>query len=162
MSFTLRERKVKLFLWRAVEVRGAVGRRGSRIFWTVGSRMEVGLSALRVGRPLPPGRFWFMFLLGAECITGPWCCSGVGSVEESSELVGGRARDLPACGMVPQHTMQPHLSYAVQNIMKHTKFNFISTFENQRRYERLRLQKLTCGVNKACPGIYRSVLFCGT
>jgi hypothetical protein len=34
-----------------------VRRRGSHIFWTVGTQMVVRLSALRAGRPLPPGRF---------------------------------------------------------------------------------------------------------
>jgi hypothetical protein len=33
------------------------GRGGSNIFLTICSQMEVRLSALRIGRPLPPGRF---------------------------------------------------------------------------------------------------------
>jgi hypothetical protein len=32
--------------------------------------MEVRLSALCAGRPLPPGRFWYSFLLEAESTTG--------------------------------------------------------------------------------------------
>jgi hypothetical protein len=32
-------------------------RRGSHIFWTVGSQMAMKLSALCAGRPLPPRRF---------------------------------------------------------------------------------------------------------
>jgi hypothetical protein len=31
--------------------------RGSHIFWKIGSQMAVRLSALRAGRPLPPGGF---------------------------------------------------------------------------------------------------------
>jgi hypothetical protein len=43
-----------------------VRRRGSHTFQTIGSQMAVRLSALRVGRPLPPGRFLISFLLEAD------------------------------------------------------------------------------------------------
>jgi hypothetical protein len=45
---------VKLSLQQAVEAHRVVRRRG---FQTVGSQMAVRLSALRAGRPLPPGGF---------------------------------------------------------------------------------------------------------
>jgi hypothetical protein len=40
-----------------VETHRVVRRRGSYIFYAVGSQMAVRLSALPSGRPLPPGRF---------------------------------------------------------------------------------------------------------
>jgi hypothetical protein len=50
-------REVKLSLQEAVEAYRVVRRRGCHIFYTVGSQTAVSLSALRAGRPLPPGRF---------------------------------------------------------------------------------------------------------
>jgi hypothetical protein len=40
-----------------MEAHRIVKRRGPHIFYTVGSQMTVRLSALRAGRPLPPGSF---------------------------------------------------------------------------------------------------------
>jgi hypothetical protein len=40
-----------------VEAHRVVRRRGSHIFWTIGSQMTVRLSALCTSHPLPPGRF---------------------------------------------------------------------------------------------------------
>jgi hypothetical protein len=40
-----------------MEAHRVVRRRGSHIFYTIGSQMAVSLPALRAGRPLPPGRF---------------------------------------------------------------------------------------------------------
>jgi hypothetical protein len=40
-----------------MEAHSVVRRQGFHIFWTIGSHMAVRLSALRAGRPLPPGRF---------------------------------------------------------------------------------------------------------
>jgi hypothetical protein len=51
-------------------------RRGSHIFWTVGSQMEVKLSTLRAGRLAalyPQEDSWYSFLLKAESTPGPWC-----------------------------------------------------------------------------------------
>jgi hypothetical protein len=49
--------KVKLSLWQAVKAHRVLRCRGFHIFYTIGSRMVVRLSAIRAGRPLPPGRF---------------------------------------------------------------------------------------------------------
>jgi predicted RNA binding protein YcfA (HicA-like mRNA interferase family) len=49
--------KVKLFLKEAMVAHSVVRRRGSHIFYTIDSQMAVRLSALRPGRPLPPGGF---------------------------------------------------------------------------------------------------------
>jgi hypothetical protein len=48
--------KVKLYLQQAMEARRVVRRRGFHVFLTIDSQMGVR-SALRAGRPLPPGRF---------------------------------------------------------------------------------------------------------
>jgi hypothetical protein len=58
-------------LKQAVESCRLVRRRGSHIFYTVGSQMAVRLSALRTGSALSTGRSWYSFLLEAESITGP-------------------------------------------------------------------------------------------
>jgi hypothetical protein len=42
---------------KGVEVHRVVRRRGSHIFYTIGSEMAMRLSALGAGLPLPPGRF---------------------------------------------------------------------------------------------------------
>jgi hypothetical protein len=49
--------KVKLSLYQAVETHRVVRRWGSHIYRKIDSQMAVRLSALRAGRPLPPGRF---------------------------------------------------------------------------------------------------------
>jgi hypothetical protein len=48
---------LKLSLWRTMKAHRVVRRRGSHIFYTIGTQMAVRLSALRACRPLPPGRF---------------------------------------------------------------------------------------------------------
>jgi hypothetical protein len=70
-SFFIRK-KLKLFLYQAVEAHMVVRRRGSHIYYTVGSQMAVRLSALRAGRPpfTPQEDFWYSFLLEAESIPG--------------------------------------------------------------------------------------------
>jgi hypothetical protein len=55
--------------------------------------MAVVMSALRVGRPLPPGRF---LVLDHRPIA-----------RLGTDLIGNRTRDLPACGIMPQPTMLP-------------------------------------------------------
>jgi hypothetical protein len=61
--------------------------------------MAVRLSALRAGRPLPPGRF----LVRAA--------GRVRSTEKSNDLIGNRTRDIPACSIVPQPIMLPGTPY---------------------------------------------------
>jgi hypothetical protein len=55
--FSKVKRELKLSLYHVVEAHRVVRRRGSHIFQTIGLQMAVKLSALRAGRPLPPGRF---------------------------------------------------------------------------------------------------------
>jgi hypothetical protein len=72
--------------------------------------MAVRLSALRAGRPLPPGRFLVLI-----CVRG-WVDSRVimrlkelGQLEnkKSSDLIENRTRDFSACSIVPQPTTLP-------------------------------------------------------
>jgi hypothetical protein len=49
-----------------MEAHRIVRRRGAHIFYTIDSQMAVRLSALRAGRPLPPGRFRYSFMLQAD------------------------------------------------------------------------------------------------
>jgi hypothetical protein len=70
--------------------------------------MAVRLSALRAGRPLPPGKFqeysWYSFLLEVEATPG---LEGLGQLKKSNDLIGIRSRDLPACSIVSQPTTIP-------------------------------------------------------
>jgi hypothetical protein len=50
-------KKANLSLQQSVEAHEVLSRRGSHIFYTIASDMAVKLSALRAGRPLPPGIF---------------------------------------------------------------------------------------------------------
>jgi hypothetical protein len=52
-----------LSLQQAVDAHRVVRRRCSHIFWTIGSQIAVRLSALRAGRPLPPGIFLVLISL---------------------------------------------------------------------------------------------------
>jgi hypothetical protein len=65
--------------------------------------MAVRLSALRVGRPLPPGRFVVLISV-REAESNP---GRVRSIGEHSELIGNRTRDPAACSIVPQPTTVP-------------------------------------------------------
>jgi hypothetical protein len=62
------------------------------------------LSALHAGRSLPPGRFLVLIS------DSGWVDSRAGRIRwtvKSSELIGNRTRDLPACSIVPQTTTLP-------------------------------------------------------
>jgi hypothetical protein len=64
-----------------------------------------GVIGLRAGRPLPPGRLLVLVSDGGRVdLRAIMWRGGGGDFYESSYLVGGQARDLPACGMMPQPT----------------------------------------------------------
>jgi hypothetical protein len=69
--------------------------------------MAVRLSALRAGRPLPPGRF----LLSQP--HGHSAAGGIMSIEKCNDLIGNRIRDLQACSIVLQPTTLVLATYAV-------------------------------------------------
>jgi hypothetical protein len=80
--------------------------RGSHIFLTIGSQMAVR-SALRAGRPLPPGRF--LVLISVRGSVDPRAIVRLERLGQLKKihLIGTRTRDLPACSVVPQPTMLP-------------------------------------------------------
>jgi hypothetical protein len=71
--------------------------------------MPMRLSALRAGRPLPPGRL--LVLISVRSLVGlPQGHSAAGrimSIEESDDLIGNRTRDLPASSTMRQPTTLP-------------------------------------------------------
>jgi hypothetical protein len=62
--------------------------------------MAVRMSALRAGRPLPPGISSESFLLEAESPQGQSASGMIRSIEKSNDLNGNPNRDLPACSVV--------------------------------------------------------------
>jgi hypothetical protein len=69
--------------------------------------MEVKLSVLRAGRPLPQKDSWYSFLLEAESASGHSAAGMIRSIEKSSDLIGTRTRDLSTYSIVPQPTTLP-------------------------------------------------------
>jgi hypothetical protein len=88
-----------------------VRRRGSHIFYTIGSQMAVSLSALRAGPPAAlysPGIF--LVLISVRGWVNPRAIvplEGLGPLKNKIHLIGTRTRDLPACSTVPQPTTLP-------------------------------------------------------
>jgi hypothetical protein len=83
--------------------------------------MAVRLSALRTGRFLPPGRF--LVLSSVKRLSRPQGHSAAGrirSIEKSSDLIGNRTHNLPACNIVPQPStlLRGPLNISVQLLKK--------------------------------------------
>jgi hypothetical protein len=56
--------------------------------------------------PLPPRKYsWYSFLLEAESTPEPQCSRKDYVDESSSDTIGNRTRNLPACSAVPQPTV---------------------------------------------------------
>jgi hypothetical protein len=55
------------------------------------------------GHPLSQEDSWCSFLLRGHSVAGR-----IRSIEESSDLIGNRTHELPACSIVPEPTTLPH------------------------------------------------------
>jgi hypothetical protein len=69
--------------------------------------MTVRLSALSAGRPLPPGRFLVLISVRAVDPRAIVRLEEWNQLKKSSDLIGNRTRDLPACSIAPQPTTLP-------------------------------------------------------
>jgi hypothetical protein len=97
-----------------MEAHRVVRYRGSHIFYTVGSQMAMRLSALRAGRPLPPGRFLALFSVKSlSRPLGHIAAGSIGQIEKSNDLIENRTRDLLAFSIVPQPTTLPCATFVI-------------------------------------------------
>jgi hypothetical protein len=132
-------KKVKQSLQQALEVHRIVRRRGSHIFWTVNSQMAVRLSALRAGRPLPPGRF--LVFISVRSWVGPRAIvqlEGLGQLKNPMTSSGSWNSVLQNL-RVRHHPMRSHFAYILnqcnqihltdQFFNDSTKFIWISAFK---------------------------------
>jgi hypothetical protein len=86
----------------------AVRRRGSHIFYTIGSQMVVRLSALHADHPLAPRKIpGTHFCQRPSWPQGHSVAGRVRSIEKSNDLIGIQTHNLPACSTVPQPTTLP-------------------------------------------------------
>jgi hypothetical protein len=70
--------------------------------------MGVWLSALRIGRPLPPGRFLVLISV-RDCVDPRTIVrlEGLGKLKKYNDLIENRTHDLPVCSTVPERTTVP-------------------------------------------------------
>jgi hypothetical protein len=90
-------KRVKLSLKQDVEAHRVVRRRGRHISYKIGSEMGVRLSAIRAGRPLPPGRF--LVLISVRGRVDPRAIvrlEGLGQLKKSNDFIVNRTQNLPA------------------------------------------------------------------
>jgi hypothetical protein len=101
--------KVKLSLHQTVEAHRAVRRRGSHIFYKIGSPVTVKLSALRSGRPLVPRRFLVVISVRGWVDALAIAAGRNRLIEKWNDLSGKRTRDVSACSIVLQlrHRVPP-------------------------------------------------------
>jgi predicted RNA binding protein YcfA (HicA-like mRNA interferase family) len=102
------KKKVKL----SMKAHRVMRHRGSHIFYTIGSQMEVRLSPLHAGRPLQPRKIpGTNFCLRPSRPQGHSAAGRIRSIEKSNDVIRNRTRDLPACSTVPQPNMLPRAPY---------------------------------------------------
>jgi hypothetical protein len=97
-----------------VEAHRVARRRGSHIFYTVASQIEVRLPASRAGRPLPPEIF--LALISVRGWVDPRAIvrlEGLGQFKKPNDLIVSRTRDLRACSIVPQPRYRVPLCWSV-------------------------------------------------
>jgi hypothetical protein len=94
-----------------METHRAVRRRGSYIFYTIGPQMAVRLSALRPGRPLPPGRS--LVLISVRGCVDARAIVRLEGLGQLKYPIGNRTCDLPSCSIMPQPTTLPRVPMVV-------------------------------------------------
>jgi hypothetical protein len=122
-----------------------VRRRGSHIFYTIGSQMAVRLSALRSDCPLFPGRFLVVISVrGSVDLRAIVRLEGLCKLKKKSNyLIGNGTHDLLFCNIVPQPTTLPRalqVSYCVGRAIA---------------------QRLVAGLPPRRPGVPAQVKSCG-
>jgi hypothetical protein len=96
-----------------MEAHRVVRRRGSHIFYTIGSEMPVR-SALCAGRLLAPGRFLVLIsVTGRVYPRATMRLVGLGKLKKSNDFFGNRTRGLLACSIVPQPTTVSRASHSL-------------------------------------------------
>ena len=123
----------------------------------------VRLSTLRTGRLYPPEIF--LALISVKDLSRPQGHSAAGrimSMKNSSDTIGNRTRDLPACSAVPHPTALPRTPYiklfllpygqyiSDQSPFKSHMFRLPKIHYNSQNEGRHRLQVATSSVHKKC------------
>jgi hypothetical protein len=103
-------------LSKAIPVTGRGGPEGcdtSRLPHLLDNRLTDGGEVVSLTRRpaalYPQEDSWYSFLLEAESPQGHSAAGRIRSFEKSSDLVGNRTRDLPACSTVPEPTTLPRV-----------------------------------------------------
>jgi hypothetical protein len=107
--------EVKVSLLNAVEAHCETSRL-PHFLYAIGSQITVRLSALRAGRPLPPGRFLVLISVRLSRPQGHSAAGRIGSIKKYNDIFGNRSRDLPACASTNYATACPTDQKCVQNI----------------------------------------------
>jgi hypothetical protein len=66
----MKGKEIKISLQQTMEAHRVLRRRGSHIFWTIGSQMDVRLSLVRQPPSTSHKDSWYSFLLEAESTSG--------------------------------------------------------------------------------------------
>jgi hypothetical protein len=91
--------------------------------------MEVRLSALSAGHPLPPGRL--LVIISVRGRVDPRAIlrlEWLGQLKKFNNFIGNRTRDLPACSTVPQTTTLPRAPIIILHYLLWTSVFLLRTY----------------------------------